>query len=1017
MFLSHLSVKRPVFTTMLVLAFVVLGVFAYLKLAVELTPNVEFPVVTVTTIYPGAGPEEIESQVTTKIEDAVSTLANIDLLESISRESVSFVIVRFELEVDANDAANDVRAKVDAILHELPSGIEKPKVVKFELGARPIISLAVSSDRSVNETYAVADKIIRDRLVQLPGVANVEIIGGQKREIQVAVDRRKLDYYGLTVSAVTSAIASENLNMPEGRITGTDREYLVRTMAEFSSIEEIEDLQIPLPAGGFVPLREVAEVRDTYEEARSRARFNGKPAVQIDIVKQSGANTIKTANAVYKAIERLRKELPDDFVIEIANDDSVFIRDSVRDVQQNILIGILLTAVLLYIFLRSMRGTFIAAVVMPAAIVSTFLLIQASGFTLNILTLMALGISVGILVTNSIVVLENIVRHLERGEDPRQAAILGTDEIALAVLASVMTNIVVFVPIAFMSGIVGRFFLQFGMTVVFATIFSLIISFTLTPMLSSVILKRIGGATRNNRPGGETKRKRPGLMERLAGTYRSVLAWGLERARNRWLLVGGTTVLLIFGIALLRLSGAEFVPKIDQGIVLVGVDLPAGTPLEVTESTVAEIEGILKGLPEVRSILSTIGGANLGVHQATIRAKLIDRAKRSKTAYELANELRPMLAGIPAADISVSASLRESQSSADLEIDVLGDDIGELRRISDQLKEITASVTGLVDVETSWEEGATELVFVPDRDELARRGLSTGAVAMLLRNAYEGDDRSIFREAGEEYAIRVQLRDQDRQQVESLESLRLALGPTPIPLSQLGHLERRRADAEILHRERQKRITVRANIAHGTLGGAVDAIRRRLDEIDLPPGYRIKFAGDYEFQQESFTSIFQALILAIILTYVVLAMILESFVHPVTVMLTLPLGLIGAALGLFFSGQTVNVLSLMAVVMLVGIVVNNAILLLDYVSQLRRRGMPLKEAILEACPVRLRPIVMTNLAIAVGMIPQVMSGAGAEYRVAMAAVTMGGVLVSALFTLVLIPSLYFAFERLIRRAE
>ncbi len=1038
MFLSDFSIRRPVFTTMLVVAMIVLGAFAYLGLSIELMPNIEFPIVTITTIYPGAGPEEVESQITSKIEDQVSTIADIDLLESISREGVSFVVLRFELEVEVDNAINDVRTKVDAILNDLPSGVEKPQIEKFEIGSRPVISLAVSSDRDVNETFVVADRLIRDRLSQVSGVATVEIIGGQEREIQIAVDRKKLEHYQVSIGSVAATIMAENVNVPGGRIIQREREYVLRTLGEFKTPAEIGEVQIPLPSGGFVALSEIAAVRDTYEEARSLARFNGEPSVQVDVLKRSGANTIGVADGICKAVEELQRELPENFILEIATDDSIFIRDSVKDVQQNILIGIVLTAFLLYLFLRNVRGTIIVAIVMPAAIVATFLLMQGSNFTLNIISLMALGISVGILVTNAIVILENIIRHLQMGEVPGDAAKRGTDEVVLAVVASVMTNVVVFVPIAFMHGIIGRFFLQFGLTVVFATLFSLVISFTLTPMLSAVLMKRLGGPgagkgrpAENDKLGtraGEGPTGEAGavnglgahfvdrLMGRLAGIYRGILAWSLDRARNRWILTGATTLLFFFGIVLIGLSGGEFMPAMDEGLISVNLELPAGTSMAMTEAAVNQIEAIVSEIPEKESVLSTIGGANRGVNEATILVKMVDVRKRDRHSEAIADELRPRLAGVPGATISVAGERQEGGVSADLEIEVMGRDTAELRRLANEVVGILRGYPGLVDIDMSWRQGGQELVFVPDRKELARRGISTGFVASNLRNSFEGNDQAVFRETGEEYTIRVQYADQDRRKRETLREVRLAAGSQLIPLTQLGNLEELVGEAEILRRDRTRKITVTANIVEGTVSEYVNSAQPQFDALRKPPGYKIFFAGMYEFQQESFASIFQALILAIILTYVVLAMILESFIHPVTVMITLPLGLIGAAIGLFFGGQTINIISLMAMVMLVGIVVNNAILLLDYVAQLRARGRGLREAILEACPLRLRAVVMTNLAIAIAMVPQALSvGSGAEFRITMAVVTMGGVLISAVFTLILIPSLYAAFESLVAR--
>lgn len=1023
------SVNRPVLTTMMVFALVVLGGYAYLGLPVDLFPDIDFPYVTVTTIYPGAGPEEIETQVTDRIEDAVSTLANVDLLESISRESVSFVIIRFDLEASQDEAANDVRSRVDAILNDLPDGAEKPIVEKFEIGSFPIVSLAVSSDRGVNAAYRFADETMRDRLAQVSGVATIEIIGGQEREIQVAVDRVKLEHYGLSIAALSAILAAENVNIPEGRIIARRQEYMVRTLGEFSSVSEIGKTRIPLPDGGYVNLNEIADIRDTFEEARSIARFNSQPAVEVDIIKRSGANTIDTADGVYRAVEGLRVEMPPGFNIEYASDDSRFIREAVRDVTTNIMYGILLTAGLLFLFLRDYRGTVIAAVVMPSAIISTFLLMQFAGFTLNLLSLLALGVSVGILVTNSIVVLENILRHLQMGKSPSAAAQDGTGEVALAVVASVMTNVVVFLPIAFMKGIIGRFFLQFGMTVVFATVFSLFISFTLTPMLSAAFLKRREGAGEAGLPDDERSGRgraargaRAHFMDRLmrdaAGSYRGLLSWSLSKVWHRTVLGLGALAFLIFSFVLLRISGGEFMPELDEGYVSVTLELPEGSSLQVTERAVAEAEEVVISLPEVESVISSIGGTFRGINEASLRAKLVDISDRDLDVGEIVNKLRPMLAGIPESDITVSATSSEEGGNADIELEVMGDDIEVLERLAAEATEILSSVGGVVDLDSSWKQGGFELVFIPDRDEIVRRGLTTGDVAGLLRVAYEGDDRSVFRQLGEEYKIRVQLDDGSRGDVETLRELRIPAEEGLAPLAQLGNIRRTRGAAEILHRNRQKRITISGNLAEGTVTDVVRATRPLLDELDVPPGYRITYGGMYEFQEESFAALFQAMGLATILTYVVLAMILESFALPFTVMITLPLGLVGASMGLFFGAQTVNIFSLMAMVMLIGIVVNNAILLLDYVGQLRRRGRSLHEAILEGCPVRLRAVIMTNLAIAVGMIPQALgTGQGYELRLAIAMVTMGGVLVSAAFTLIIIPSLYAGFEELKERAR
>jgi len=505
-------------------------------------------------------------------------------------------------------------------------------------------------------------------------------------------------------------------------------------------------------------------------------------------------------------------------------------------------------------------------------------------------------------------------------------------------------------------------------------------------------------------------------MRSLALSYRRTLAWSLERRKNGAILALGVLVLLALSFVLIRISGGEFMPRMDEGYINVTLELPPGTPLAKTEHAVAEAESILSALPEVESTISSVGGTYRGVNEALIRAKLVDIGNRELSAAEVVDAVRPMLAGIPAAEVAATTLSSEEGQEADLQIEILGEEIGRLRDLADQVKGLLSEVEGVVDIRTSWKQGAPEAAFIPDREEFARRGLSTALVAGLLRTAFAGDDRSVFRESGEEYKVRVQFADEARSRVRTLEEIRIPAGDVLLPLTQLGRIVTSTGKPRIEHRDRLRRITVYANLASGTVTDVVRAVSPRLERMQLPPGYKVSFAGMYEFQEESFASLFQAMALATVLTYAVLAMILESFFLPLTVMVTLPLGLVGASFGLFFGGQTLNIFSLMAMVMLIGIVVNNAILLLDYVAQLRRKGLGLREAVLEGCPTRMRAVIMTNLAIAIGMVPQAIgTGHGFELRLAIAAVTIGGVLISAAFTLILIPPLYTAFEELKER--
>jgi HAE1 family hydrophobic/amphiphilic exporter-1 len=1000
---------------MLVLAFVVLGFFSWQRLVIDLFPDVDFPYVIVTTIYPGAGPNEVETQITKNIEDAVSTISDLKDLESISQENVSLVVMEFELGVDVDIAAIEVKDKVDAILVDFPEDAEPPVVQKFDFSAEPIIDLAVSSPRPLSEVYQTSKDVIKDYLSRVAGVATVNIIGGREREIQVAVDKRLVKAYGLSLGQIVGAIASENLNIPAGRITEEHREYTLRLIGEFADLEDLRKIRIPIGEnGGSIALESVAQVFDGFKDQRNLSRFNGKPTVGVAIQKRSGANTVETSNGVYDALEELKELLPPDYTVAVARDNSKFIKDAVKDVTQNIFIGIILTTLFLYLFLHSFRVTVIAAIAMPTSVIATFLLVDFAGFTLNIMTLMAMGITVGILVTNAIVVLENIIRHLDLGKSSDQAAIDGTSEIATAVIAATMTNIVVFTPVAFMSGIVGRFFYQFGLTVVFATLFSLFVSFTLTPLLASKLFRgykpKQAGDTEHRRGGplGWFERSWDNFYASLEQLYKGSLRSALK---FRFRLLATVTLVLAVAIFLFRFVGGEFMPVLDEGFLTIEVEMPAGSNLHETDRVLQRIESILQELPETVSILASVGGPNKSVEDGTIVLKIVPKDQRELGVLDFGNSLKPKLATIPDAKIRVSASGGEEDSGSDIELNITGPDMAVLETLSRELFDSVSTVRGLSGLKSSIEADKPELAFIPDRKELDRFGVSSASVAMALRFGYEGEVASRFRAEDDEFDIRVRYRESDRDRVSDFISTEVAAGDYVVPVTQLGDIRRTTSQSQILRKDREKLIRVEANVASRTLSELVADIQQAVTPIEFPPGYRLHYGGMVEFQEESFASIFQALFLAIILTYMVLAGVLESFKHPFTVMVTLPLGLVGMSFALFLTGQTINIFSLMALVMLVGIVVNNAILLLDYTAVLRGRGMTRREALLEACPVRLRPIIISNLAIAIGMLPQALGGAGSEFRAVMAIVTIGGVLVSAIFTLYAIPVMYDLIDR------
>ncbi|MFQ5707545.1 MAG: efflux RND transporter permease subunit, partial [bacterium] len=1021
MFLSKVSIKRPVLMTMVIMSFVVIGLYSYFQLAVDLTPDVDFPVVTITTVYPGAGPKEIETLIIEKIEDEVSTISGVKHVQAVAREGVAIMIVEFEVGTDVDIVAIEVKDKIDLIKSDLPDDAEDPVVSKFDINAQPVLDLAVSSPRPLAEVYRLVDDVIKDRLSRVPGVASIDIFGGKEREILISVRRDRLRAYGLSILDVVGSIAASNLDIPGGHIKQGTKEYTVRLDGEFDEVDQIRKVRLasfsnPNP----IKLTEVADVIDSFEEQRDLARYESKPAVGLSVVKKGDANSVQVAKGVKKEIARLADVLPGDVRIEVARDRSVFIERSINDVMSNLFIGILLTALVLYLFLHNIQGTIIAAIAMPTSIIATFTLILFAGFTLNFMSLMGLAISVGILVANSIVVLENIIHRIQMGEKPVTAADVGTAEIALAVVASTLTNIVVFTPIAFMSGIVGQFFRQFGLTVAFATIFSLIVSFTLTPMLAAKLLKQQNDHEEQKRgPLYRFGQWWDALYEDLATGYKSALNWAL---RHRPPVMVLNTAIFLASLFLMRFIGSEFFTPSDEGQIDVTLEMPAGTRLEQTDKSLRRVEQTLSKIPEVKSIYTILGridagglaASTEGVEVGQMAVKLVDKDKRERATKEVAKEMLSKLAVIPAADITVKPTNPFGGAQADLQIELTGDDMNVLNDLAGQLMNIVRKTKGTTSVKSSWKVGKPEIKIIPDRDRIAEHGLTVGQVASAVRASIEGQVASEYRVGDHEYDMRVRFADADKNNIDQVRDilLRGADGQV-IPIAEVADIELGAGPTQISRKDKKRLVTVTANIAQRSLGEVQADIEAQLQQLHLPPGYGVFFGGQSERQAESFANILQALLLAIILTYMALAAILESYIHPITIMMTLPLGLVGVILSLLITGATLSIFSMMAMVMLVGIVVNNGILLLDYTHVLRERGMEIMEAIVKACSERLRPIIMMNLAVALGMLPLALGlGEGSETRAPMAIVSIGGIMTSTIFTVFLIPVIYLTFEKI-----
>ena len=1015
-FFARLAVQRPVLTSMIVGALVFLGGYSYFALGVDLLPGIEFPYVTATTVYPGAGPEEVETQVTEPVEDAISQIANVKSLLSFSQDNVSVVVVEFEMGVDPDLAAIEVKDKVDAIRSQLPSDAEPPTILKFDIGAMPIMDVTVSGPQSLEALTDFADDVVRDRLTRVDGVARVTMAGGRTREIEVLVHPDRLRAYGLAITDVAALVGGENLSVPAGRVTQPDAEVAVRVVGEYQSLGELLELPLFLPGGGRVRLRDVATVREGFADTREIARYNRQPAVSLSIQKQSGGNTVATADGILDALAELRGQLPPGTALDVAHDASVFIRDSIRDILNSMIIGILLTTMVLFLFVHSWRGTVIAVVSMLATVIATFLALDQAGFTINVMTLMGLGITVGILVTNTVIVLENIFRYLDLGHDPRDAAERGTAEVGVAVAASALTNVVVFTPIAFMKGIMGQFFFAFGLTVVYATLISLLISFTAAPMLASRLLR-----------AGETKRELAGrlgglwrLLDRwydpLEREYQAALRWTLATRRHGWAVIGATAASVVLALAIQVLFvGGEFMPRQDEGYARATLELPPGTPIARTAAVAARAESLLAEVPEVRSLLTQIGSGGSGfnlVGSGVNAVQIQVRVESDLPTEAVIPRLRERLAAIPDADVTVALSESMGGGDAPFQVLVKGPDQQRLQELARQVTGIVTAVPGLVQVRNSIEDPRPEIAFLPRREVMREYGLTVGQVGGALRASIEGVVPGVYREAGEERDIRVRLIESARDRTDQLSALQIHAPVGTVPIGALGPLETRSGETTIQRDDKQRTVRVDAYLSGGSLTEAAARTQVALDSVGFPPGYGYEITGEFEMYQESITEMGKALILAVVLTYVLLAMMLESYIHPLTIMMTVPLGGVGVALALFLTGTSVNIFSMMAIIMLVGIVVNNAILILDYTQELRRQGQSAVDALCAAAPTRLRPIIMTNLAIAIALVPQATgSGPGSFYRIPMAVVTMGGVLVSAVFTLLLIPVIYEKLDR------
>lgn len=1011
MSLPQLAVRRPVATTVVVCLLVLLGTVSLFLTPVDLLPKLEIPMVVVSTEYGGAGPREVETMVTEPIEEAVGAVANVTRVSSASSDGRSLVVAEFSWGTNMDVAVQDVRDKVELVTPFLPSGTGKPLIIRADPSLMPVVRVGFSGSADLAALTRIAEDVVKPALERLDGVAAVEVEGGIEEEVQVLVDPARLQGYGVSLSQVVQALRLDNLNLPGGSVEVSGKKASVRSVAEFTRLEDVGDVLLPTQAGSAVFVRDVAEVREGQRDPEEIVRLDGRPSVTLAVQKQSGANTVQVSRAVRAALARTSAQMPAGVRLVILEDQARFIEQSIRNTVDNAWQGGLLAALVLLAFLQSFPSTLVIAVSMPVSIIATFFFMYSAGVGLNMMSLGGLALGVGMLVDNSIVVLESIFRHQAAGKAPNLAAVDGAREVGTAISASTFTTIVVFLPILFIKGFAAELFRELGLTVSFALLVSLAVALTVIPMAASRTDLRASSA-----PLAAGVRSR---LEALNTFYRGLLSWALG---NRKKVVATAIGCMVLAAALFPAIGFEFIPEVDQRQVSVEIEAPEGTPLARTDRVVAEAEKILLETPERESILATTGGGGtFGLSPAGNRASLTLRLKdRGRPTREVVEDLRRRLSQIPGATIRVSLAGGIAGSEhifgAPVSVELRGDDLDTLTKLADDLARKVEQVPGTREVEKSTGEGAPELRVTVDRPRAAAFGLSPALVGATVKAAVEGEVATRYKVAGRELDVRVRLQQPYRRTLEDLEYLPVAsYGGAPVPLSAVASVEQSTGPVTIERENQTRTVRVDAQIAGRTLGAVTADVRRAVSSLALPPGYSVTIGGEAEQMREAFGTLGWALLLSVVLVYMVMAVQFESLALPLVIMGAVPFSFVGVVLGLFLAGKSISTPALIGVITLGGIVVNNAIVLLDYTEQLRRSGMPRDEAVVQAGATRLRPVLMTTTTTVLGLLPMALGlGRGAEIRSPIAIVLIGGLTMSTLLTLVVVPVFYTLVDDLRR---
>lgn len=1016
------SVKRPILTTVIFCIVITLGIVSFWRLSIDLMPEVTYPTISVITSYSNVGPQEMEELVTRPIEEALAAVQGVEEITSSSTEGNSSVRVSFAWGTDLDVAANDIRDRIDRVMGRLPEDIERPMIRKFDLSAFPIMMIGISSKMNPLDLRQLVEDQVKYRLERVPGVAAIDIRGGLIREIHVDLKAAQLKALGLSTEAIITALRNENRNIPAGLYQKGNLEVLVRTQGDFRTLDEIEKTVVAVREGTPILIRDIARVSDSWQEVRDQVRIDGQNGLRISVNKQSGANTVTVAEAVQAELKRINQDLPQIKLVPLM-DTSVYIKRSISNVGQSTFIGGILAIIILFLFLRNLSSTSIIATAIPISIIATFGLMYFGGFTLNIITFGGLALGIGMLVDTAIVVLENIYRHREQGLAPIPSALTGTAEVGSAIIASTLTTIVVFFPVVFLRGISGIMFQQMAYVVSFSLLCSLIVALTLIPMLASRFLRyqpmeHYQGESWLHRIYAVSEE----TFRQIEEQYKQILKWSLTHRRLVLLLTAG---LFVVSVILIRFIGVELMPASDEGEVRVNLEMAVGTRLEIIDQAAQTVERIVqREVPEMTSMVARVAGGGWGSagggHTAELRIALVAQKDRRRSSEQIANDLRRKLVGLPGVTIRTRAGqglfiLRMGSSAGDnISVEIRGYDLKVAHELAQRVEQIIKRVPGITDTKISREEGSPEQVIRIDRQKAADLGLSVVRIGNTLQTAIGGTQASYFRDRGKEYRILVRLSEADRKNLADLLDLTVVNSRgEPIILRNVVDALPQQGPVRIERKDQERIISINANFTGRDMGSVIADIRKELRAVPVPKDFAITFGGDYEEQQEAFRELMLGFVLAILLVYLVMAGQFESWRDPLVVLFSIPMAVIGIALTMILSGTIFSLQAFIGCIMLAGIVVNNAILLVDYTNQLRRNeGLALMDAIAISGSRRLRPILMTTLTTVLGLLPLSLGlGEGGETQAPLARVVIGGLLSSTLITLVLIPVVYSIFEQ------